>query len=63
MRVWKRRPVVDTLGHWSHGPSVVFETLELYIYIYMFLFTAAIIPPVRFDSRIEYRIEYIYKEI
>ena len=27
--VGKRRPLVDTLGHQSIGPNVVFESLEL----------------------------------
>ena len=36
MGVWKRRPVVDTLGHEHIGPTVVFQTLEIYIYIYIY---------------------------
>ena len=31
--VWKRHPMVETLRHYNFGINVVFETLELYIYI------------------------------
>ena len=37
MGIQKGLPVADTRGHYNIGPNVVFETLELYIYICIYV--------------------------